>query len=119
MASTHVAYTTQAAVLTHLPVDPDATTVAKIDEWIKEASDFADGFLHPYSVPLAAITASPPTPAAVEMAVRYLVVDRALQDLRLGRYEDQADGTRLTWEDKGLAILNKIQDGRILLRGLL
>lgn len=110
------AYTTSANVLNELHSDVPAAVQALFAAWIESDSRKADSYLTPYTTPLNAITAGTPTPAIVEEAVRYLVVDRAMRKQGLLRY-DEAEPGRIadSYQRRGERILEKLRDGELII----
>ena len=103
-------YTTSTKVLDELPSSVPTAVSSKIDGWIADESRAVDSALPNYTTPFADIAASPATPALIEEATRYLVIDRALRKSGLLRYD--ALGKLVdSYEVKGKALLRDLRDG--------
>lgn len=112
-------YTTPERVLDELPrastIPADVT--AKIPGWITDKSRVVDSWITGYPTPFADIAGNPPTPAVIEEATRYLVVDQVMRKLGTIRRDD--DGKPVdSYKQDGESILRKIQTGERIIPGL-
>lgn len=107
-------YTTQEKVLDELFDDVSAVVTAKIAGWISDESRNIDAALPNYSTPFNDIAGTPATPAAIEKACRFLVVDRVMRKVGLLRYD--SDGKlQESYRAEGERLLRQLRDGDLVI----